>query len=217
MGRKQNRRKAAQRGVVTQPEPTPQQADTAGQYRWAWAEMAISSLIGLIASLVLSIEAVVLAENAGAELACNLSERISCGSVALSWQASLLGFPNAFLGLIAEPIVLTVAVAGLGGVRFPRWFMLTAQGIYTIGLAFAWWLFAQSYLVIGKLCPWCLLITVTTTLVFTSMTRINLLEGNLGQKAKDKTEGLLAAKADVWGSATIIMIGAFAVWYKYIL
>jgi len=57
--------------------------------------------------------------------------------------------------------------------------MLTAQAIYTIGLLFAYWLFYEAYFVIGALCPWCLVVTVTTTLVFASMTRVNILEGNL--------------------------------------
>ena len=95
------------------------------------------------------------------------------------WQANLLGFPNAFIGLVTEPVVITVAVAALGGVRFPRWFMVTAQAFYSVGFAFAYWLFFQSYFVIGALCPWCLTITVTTTLVFFSITRVNILEGNL--------------------------------------
>ena len=33
---------------------------------------------------------------------------------------------------------------------------------------------------IGALCPWCLLITITTTLVFMSMSRVNILDGNFG-------------------------------------
>ncbi|WP_448631534.1 vitamin K epoxide reductase family protein [Cellulomonas soli] len=94
-------------------------------------------------------------------------------------QAQLLGFPNAFLGIAAEAVVITVAVALIGGVLFPRWFMLAAQTIYTIGLAFAYWLFYESATDIGALCPWCLLITVTTTLVWAGLTRINVRDGNL--------------------------------------
>lgn len=44
--------------------------------------------------------------------------------------------------------------------------MPTALGFYSISFVFAYWLFFQSYFVIGALCPWCLTITVTTTLVF---------------------------------------------------
>ncbi|UNX55002.1 vitamin K epoxide reductase family protein [Georgenia sp. TF02-10] len=148
--------------------------------RLAFVTMLISSLLSLAASLVLSIDAVRLAADPDVQLACNINQAISCGAVAQAWQASLLGFPNAFLGLIAEPVVITLAVAALGGVRFPRWFMLAAQAIYTIGLVLAYWLFTQSYFVIGALCPWCLLVTASTTTVFASMTRVNILDNNFG-------------------------------------
>jgi uncharacterized membrane protein len=144
-----------------------------------WAVMLISSVASLVASFVLSVEALTLAEDPNAVLGCDINAVLSCGTVGSSWQASLLGFPNAFLGLVAEPVVITIAVAGLGGVRFPRWFMLGAQAVYTIGLAFAYWLFYEAMFDIGALCPWCLLITVATTLVFFEMTHINIRDNNL--------------------------------------
>jgi uncharacterized membrane protein len=144
-----------------------------------WVVMLLSSLGSLVASFVLSVEALTLAENPGADLGCNINAVLSCGTVATSWQASLFGFPNAFLGLIAEPVVITIAVAALGGVRFPRWFMVSAQCVYTIGLGLAYWLFYQSMFHIGALCPWCLVITFATTLVFFEMTHINIREQNL--------------------------------------
>ncbi len=49
--------------------------------------------------------------------------------------------------------MITIAVAGLTGVRFKRGFMLAAQLVYTIGVVFAYWLFAQAYFVIGALLP----------------------------------------------------------------
>jgi uncharacterized membrane protein len=147
--------------------------------RWIYTTMLVSALLSLTASFVLSVAAIILAADPRAALACNINAVISCGTVGASWQASLFGFPNAFLGLIAEPVVITIAVASLGGVRFPRWFMLSAQVVYTLGLVFAYWLFFQAYFVIGALCPWCLLITLSTTLVFTSLTHVNIREGNL--------------------------------------
>ena len=144
-----------------------------------WVTMLAASVASLVASLVLSIDAVRLAENPNADLGCNINAVISCGTVASSWQSSLLGFPNAFLGLITEPVVITVAVAALGGVVFPRWFMIAAQVVYTVGLAFAYWLFYEAMFDIGALCPWCLLITVSTTLVFFEMTYVNIRDDNL--------------------------------------
>ncbi|MFT3970220.1 MAG: vitamin K epoxide reductase family protein [Micropruina sp.] len=146
---------------------------------WIFGTMLFSALISLSASFVLSADAIVLAADPQAALACNINAVLSCGTVGASWQASLFGFPNAFLGLIAEPVVITIAVASLGGVRFPRWFMFAAQIVYTLGLIFAYWLFFQAYFVIGALCPWCLLVTLSTTLVFTSLTHVNIRDGNL--------------------------------------
>lgn len=139
-------------------------------------EMVISGALGLLASFVLSIDALKLAADPNAQLGCSINAVINCKSVAARWEAHLLGefFPNAFLGIAAESVVITIAVAMLGGVIFPRWFMLSAQAIYSVGFLFAWWLFARSYFVIGALCPWCLLITATTTLVWAGLTRINV-------------------------------------------
>ncbi len=147
--------------------------------KWIFSYMLASSLISLVASLVLSIDAIELARDPSAALSCNINQVISCGKVGITWQANLLGFPNAFLGLIAEPVVITIAVASLGRVKFPRWFMFSAQIVYTIGLVFAYWLFYQSMFHINALCPWCLLVTLSTTLVFTSLTHVNIRDNNL--------------------------------------
>lgn len=57
--------------------------------------------------------------------------------------------------------------------------MLSAQAVYTLGPALAYWLFYQAMFNIGALCPWCLLITVATTLVFFEMTHVNIRDNNL--------------------------------------
>lgn len=147
--------------------------------RWIFSTMLFSACLSLLASFVLSVDAVKLAADPHAALSCNINAVISCGTVGASWQASLLGFPNAFLGMVAEPVVITIAVASLAGVVFPRGFMLAAQIVYTIGVCFAYWLFFQAMFVIGALCPWCLLVTLSTTLVFTSLTHVNIRDGNL--------------------------------------
>ena len=91
---------------VSDPEALP---ESRGRFhelrqsrRWIFGTMLFSALISLTASFVLSVDAIALARDPAATLACNINSVISCGAVGLSWQASLLGFPNAFLGLIAE-------------------------------------------------------------------------------------------------------------------
>ena len=141
--------------------------------------MLLWSAASLVASFVLAVEALTLAGDPGAALSCDLNAVVSCGTVGSAWQASAFGFPNAFLGLMTEPIVITIAVVSLAGVTLPRWFMRTAQVVYAVGLTLAYWLLYQAAFDIGAVCPWCLLVTVATTFVFFEMTRINLLEGNL--------------------------------------
>ena len=147
--------------------------------RWIFASMLVGSIISLIASFVLSVEAIELAKNPNAALSCSINVILNCATVGTHWSASLLGFPNSFLGLIAEPVVITVAVAGLAGIRFPKLFMSVAQFFYSLGFIFALYLFSMSYFVIGALCPWCLLVTLTTTLVWFAITRYNIREDNL--------------------------------------
>jgi len=187
------------------------------RHRWTYVEMLLSSLLSLAASLVLSIDAWILAGDPDAVFSCDISSKISCGTVAESWQATLLGFPNAFLGLIFEPIVITIAVASLGGVRFPRWFMLGAHALYTIAIAFAYWLFLQAYFVIGALCPWCLLVTAATTLVFTSITRVNILDRNITfGRHQESVERYLRLGADTAVALIVLAVVAAMVAFRYL-
>lgn len=147
--------------------------------RWIFASMLVGAIASLIASFVLSVEAIELAKNPDAILSCSINLILNCATVGLHPSASIFGFPNSFLGLIAEPVVITVAIAGLAGVKFPRAFMFVAQICYTLGFGFALWLFSMSYFVIGALCPWCLLVTATTTFVWFAISRYNIRENNL--------------------------------------
>jgi len=159
----------------TDPRPWPKPRD---RYI-VFGEMLLFATLSLIASFVLSYDAIILARNPDAILSCSINAIFDCAKVGTTWQANVFGFPNAFLGLIAEPVVMTIAVASLCGTRFPRWFMFTANIVYFLGVVFAYWLLVQSTFVIGALCPWCILVTISTTFVFWSMTRWNILEANL--------------------------------------
>jgi uncharacterized membrane protein len=182
-----------------------------------WVTMLVASAASLVASFVLAVDALRLAEDPTADLGCNINAVISCGTVAGAWQSSLLGFPNAFLGLVTEPVVITIAVASLGGVRFPRWFMFSAQVVYTVGLAFAYWLFQQAMFDIGALCPWCLLITLATTLVFFEMTYVNIRDDNLflPRRVQSALVSLVRSNLDLMAVVAWVLVLVLAVVLKY--
>jgi uncharacterized membrane protein len=196
--------------------------ERARSYRKIYIFMLISSLASLVASLVLSVDAIAIAKNAATKLSCDVNAVVSCGKVARSWQSSLLGFPNSFIGLICEPVVISIAVAGLGMVIFPKWFLKAALVVYGFGLMFAFWLLSQSFFVIKAFCPWCLLVTISTVTVFSTMLRINLRENTFNRSAEqqEKVINFLDRGWDhviVGAVYTVILVAIFFKYGKYFL
>lgn len=184
---------------------------------WIFVSMLVGAVLSLIASFVLSVEAVELARNPNAELACSVNVVLNCATVSLHETSFLFGFPNSFLGMMAEPVVITVAIAGLAGVKFPRLFMFAAQIGYTLGFIFAIYLLNISYFVIGALCPWCLLVTLTTTLVWFAITRYNIRENNLylPKKTHQKLLGFIEKDYDKLVMWSFIVAIVLAILLKY--
>jgi uncharacterized membrane protein len=191
--------------------------DTLRDDRWIFTTMLIGSLLSLIAAFVLSVEAIELAKNPHAALSCNVNAILNCATVNNHPTGTLFGFPNSFIGLMTEPIVITVAIAGLARVRFPRAFMFAAQLGYSLGFAFAILLFCISFFVIQALCPWCLLVTLTTTLVWFSITRYNIRENNLFLPAKLQAglEKFIARDYDKLLMVGLIVVAVAAILFKY--
>ncbi len=186
-------------------------------YRKTYWAMLVSSTLSLIASLVLSYDAIKLAATPSGKLACDINAVISCGKVAKSWQSELLGFPNSFIGLMTEPVVMTVAIAGLSLVTFPRTFMRVAHIGYGLGLVFALWLLSQSLFVINALCPWCLLVTISTVTVFSTITRIAIME-NIWSLSPERHEKLVDFLDRGWGRVIYTVTYAvliLAIYFKY--
>lgn len=164
-------------------------------YSRLFAIMAAGAILGLAASFTLSIEAVQLAKNDSVVLPCDLNSALSCGAVGRHITASIFGFPNAFIGIISFSVILTVAVAGLMNVRFPKLYMYMAWAGALAGFVFAVWMFLVSVFVIGVLCPWCLTTDIATLVVLWALTRYNIKENNLYLlKNTQKTVDRLVAK-----------------------
>ena len=186
-------------------------------YRKTYWAMLVSSTLSLIASLVLSYDAIKLAEAPDGKLACDINAVVSCGKVEKSWQSELVGFPNSFLGLMLEPVIMTVAIAGLGLVAFPRLFMRVAHIGYGLGLVFALWLLSQSLFEINALCPWCLLVTISTVTVFSTITRIALME-NIWNLSESRHQQIVDLLERGWGRVLYTVTYAvliLAIYFKY--
>lgn len=185
--------------------------------RWIFLSMLIGGLGSLLAAFVLSNDAITIAAHPNAVLSCSVNVVLNCATVARDASSHLFGFPNSFIGLMTEPIVITIAIAGLAGVMFPRKFMFAAQIGYTLGLIFALTLLGISTFHIGALCPWCLLVTVTTLFEWFAMTRYNIRENNLylPKKVSKWAHGVIEKDYDKVLLFSIIVLLAVMIITKY--
>jgi uncharacterized membrane protein len=142
--------------------------------RWTFIVMLVFAITGLIAAFVLAVEEFQLLKNPNTILSCSINLVLNCGAVMKTPQATAFGFPNMFIGLMGFPIVITIALLGLSQVKLPRWFLIGANIGYVFWTLFAYWLFFNSVYIIQVLCPWCLIVTFSMTMLSASITHYNL-------------------------------------------
>jgi uncharacterized membrane protein len=179
--------------------------------------MLIFSLLALIAAFDLSVEKIHLLEHPNASLSCSLNAVVNCASVMKTPQSSVFGFPNSYLGLMFFPIVATFAVMGLLGTTFTRYVVLKLEFLSGLALIFSYWLFFQSVYAIQILCPWCLLVTLSTTIVFASVTRYMLQQNslNLKKSAQKKVEKFIGQGYETLITVAVIVVLATLVYLKF--
>ncbi len=146
---------------------------------WTYGVMLFFSAIALLTSLILSAETLALARAPKKLLSCDFNSVVSCSRVSQAWQAEIvkfgeLSFPNAFFGIAAESVFVTLAVIGMIRVRVPKWFAICTWLGGLCALAYAYWLFSQSMFVIHALCPWCIVLMFSTTVQFMSLTHASV-------------------------------------------
>lgn len=151
----------------------------------------IGGSIGLLASFILTLDKFKLLENPNYIPDCNINPILSCGSVMKTWEASVLGFPNSFLGMAGFAALLTIGVMLLAGAqKMPRWFWLGLQTGAVLGVALIHWLFFESVYRINALCPYCMVVWAVTITTFWYTTLYNLRTGVITTPARLK--GLVA-------------------------
>ncbi|TXI52178.1 vitamin K epoxide reductase family protein [Mycolicibacter arupensis] len=137
----------------------------------AWAVL-IGGLIGLASSVTLTVEKIKLLMDSGYVPSCNLNPVLSCGSVMVTPQASVLGFPNPLMGIVAFTVVVVTGVLAVAKVPLPQWYWAGLAIGTLAGAGFVHWLIFQSLYRIGALCPYCMVVwavTVCLLVVFAAL------------------------------------------------
>ena len=144
------------------------------------AVLLAGGLVGAVVSLVLLVEKLDLLTDPGYVPSCSIDPVLACGTIMRTPQAALLGFPNPVIGLLTFPVAAAFGALVLGGVALPRWCWWGLQAGTTAGLLFVHWLILQSLVVIGALCPYCMVVWVAVIAMFWFVTVDNLRAGRLG-------------------------------------
>jgi uncharacterized membrane protein len=170
--------------------------------------LSVGGLIGLIASAVLLIERIKLAEDSSYVPSCSINPVLSCGNVMESTQAALLGFPNPVIGVAAFPVVIATGMAILAGAQLARWYWAGLQAGVTVAFALIAWLASQSLYSIGALCPYCMVVWVVVIPTFLYVTLRNLRAGVFGEAAAG---GRLRRVLDDWHAPLLFGVYALVV------
>lgn len=147
--------------------------------------LVIGGIIGILASSILTIEKIKIAQNPNYVPSCSISPVVACSPVIGSWQGKAFGFPNPFIGIFGFACVLTVGMTLLAGATIKkRWYWLTFQLGCLFGLLFISWLISQSLYDIGKLCMYCMIVWSVTIPIFWTTLAYNINNKHLSIKPK---------------------------------
>jgi uncharacterized membrane protein len=165
----------------------------------------VAGILGLGAALTLTYEKIEILIDPQYVPSCSINPVLSCGSVMVTAQASVFGFPNPMIGIVAFTVVVVTGVLAVAHVRLPRWYW-TGLAIGTLlGVAFIHWLIFQSLYRIGALCPYCMAVWAVTIPLFVVVASIALqpLQSNAAARVLYTWRWSLVA---LWFTALILMI-----------
>lgn len=139
--------------VAQAAQPSP--ASTARSGRPWWWAMLISSLLGIASAMTTVVEKIALLKDPGQAAFCDINGQIGCTPVLLAPQSSVLGPPNAAIGMVMFAMFSAAALAGVMGTWFPRSYRNVLLGLSVFFGLFLTWYMQQVAFAIGSLCPFC--------------------------------------------------------------
>jgi uncharacterized membrane protein len=179
---------------------------------FAWI-LLITGVIGWAASAVLVLERLRVYADANYITSCDINPWVSCGTVFQTWQASIFGFPNPLIGIVAFAVVITTAVAMLAGASFKRWYWLGLQAGVTLGMVFVIWLWSQALFDIYVLCIYCIVVWTAMIPMFVFTTIRNMAHGVLPAPA-----GLVKVTSEwAWVIVALLWVAtAASIFFRFI-
>ncbi len=180
--------------------------------------LVIFSFFALVASFVLSVEKFHLLKDPNATLSCSFNLVLNCASVMKTPEAALFwGVPNSFWGIVGFTAALTLSIVLLSGVKLSRHLLIIMQAGFVIGWIFALGLFFASVYNIQILCPWCLVVTTSMTILFFALLHYNLRQNvfRLSKKTNHFIQNLLDKDYDKVIAVALLVLFIVLVFIKF--
>ena len=96
--------------------------------------LVITGVVGWLASGTLVLEKLEVLKDPNHTTVCDVNPWISCGQVMQTWQSSVFGFPNMFIGIVAFAVTITMGMALLAGATVRPLVLAGAAGRRHAGL-----------------------------------------------------------------------------------
>lgn len=162
-----------------------------------WQILTISSLVGLIASLVQTIERINIAVHPKTVLSCDLNAIFSCSNVFEAWQSSVFGFSNSLVCMMFFALTAGLALAGATGSKVHRIARYVFHFFAIFFLAFGAWYLWQSTFRIGYICIFCLLCYSAVIIINWAWFRLHYKELVSKKTLAKKLESFVANGGDI--------------------
>lgn len=151
--------------------------------------MMVASAIGVVSGSITIVDKIALLKDPAAGSFCDISSTLGCSPVLLAWQSSVLGPPNALLGVVMFAVLGTAGAVWATGGRLVAGFNNAMLGLSVFFAAFlTWYMFEVAYS-IGSLCPFC---TICAAGILTTMVGANRLAAAHGSGAVQRFASRLA-------------------------
>ncbi len=174
----------------------------------------VTSLIGMVASVLLLLSEFAYLKNPAGELLCDVNPLIGCSKWFTKWQGALIfDVPNALLGAIFFAGMVGFGVVLLTGSRLHRFLWILSLAGVSLGMLWVVWFGYQSYIVERSICPNCVLVWLAVIPLFIHILARTLQAGHLGEAAMAAGSVLVRNRwlivAILYGTLIIITIAAF--------
>lgn len=163
-----------------------------------WWVIAGASAVGLIASLMQTIERIDYALHPAQKLACDLNAVFSCSNVFDAWQSHVFGFSNSLICMMFFALTGGVALAGATGSSVQRWLRNVFHFFAVFFLGFGAWYLWQSTYRIHYICIYCLFCYAAVIAMNWAWFRLQYTALPSASAAKKRLQPWIKAGADVF-------------------